>query len=126
MEINKYTAGIIKSLSPGSESNLSDGDGAEAFEMAIVALRAQQGKLDSILANGPLTLKELQEMACKQEPVWCVDHDGINAGLLSMQDAYKKDEQILCIFLQDKEGHIGIYSVADLTKSRARFYRRRP
>ena len=94
MEINKYTMGVIKGLSSDTESCLSDG--AEAFEMAIAALRAQQDKLDGAPANISLTLEELWKM--DGQPVWCQSEHG--AGWFIVNASAKQPHEFIAVGIE--------------------------
>ncbi len=117
MEINRYTVGVIKDLSPAPESCSSGG--SEAFEMAIAALRAQQGKLDGNPTNAPLTIEELWGM--DGEPVWCQSEyrpDG--AGWFIVYASAQKPHEFIAV---GKERGI---PCAGITSGYWEAYRRRP
>ena len=77
--------------------------------------------------NNPLTFEELQEMAKKQEPVWCDDGREVSAGILCWRSDWSSvPERATNIWLVDHQSHCSIYLVMEFLAHGAKFYRNNP
>lgn len=74
----------------------------------------------------PLTLDELRDEARQGNAVWCVDTDGVSAGLLCYTDCVLDDGKEAHIWLLDEEGNAHQYNAGYMIEGGAKFYRRKP
>lgn len=73
-----------------------------------------------------LTLDELRDEARQGNAVWCVDTDGVSAGLLRYTDCVLDDGKEAHIWLLDEECNAARYNARYMLEIGAKFYRRKP